>query len=259
MPSRMVTNREKAVREVASAARQHAGRAAEAIAGELARELREGETVPNLPMLFELFSRMLNRQGDELAAADEGHFFERSLDKGARKQRAAALATVRKVLIDVRAAFDGAFGETAASQVFGLETPIGRDAQQVLRQAQRVLARFDEGLPPLPTQRIGGIEVNPVSWAALLRPPTAELARLLEDAAMVKRESQALLSTKHTRLETFDAAYARTARVVEALFGFAAMPDQARQVRPRSRRSLNLAPAEPPAPAPAEQPPVARA
>ncbi len=257
MASRMVINRETAVREVASAARRHAGRASEAIAKRLAAELQEGETLPNFPQLFELASRLLHRQADGLVAADEGHFFERGLDKGARKQRALVLAAVRKVLIDVRLAFDGAFGDEAASAVFGFEGPTPRDAQSVLRQAQRVLARLDEPLPPLPLPRLAGIEANPLAWAAQLRPPTEDLARILEDAADSRRDAQGLLTDKHAHLAEFDAAYLHTARLVEALFGFAEMPELARQVRPRGRRALNRRVEAPQEPAPpTEAPPI---
>lgn len=256
MASRMVTNREKAVREVASAAREHAGRAAESIAARLAQELREGETVPNVPLFLELLSRLLARQADQLAASDEGHLGERGLRSDIRSRRIAALSAVRKALIDIRIAFDGAYGDGATAKVFNLETVIGRDSQLALRQALRVLARLDEGLPPLPPLRVAGFEGNPLEWTSTLRPAAQELGRILEEAATTKRHTQALLSVKHERLEKFDSAYAQTAQMVEAFFKFAEMPDQARQVRPRARRTLGRPAEEQPVPALAAEPPA---
>lgn len=73
MQSKLVTDREKSTNAVLAAARTHGALAAEAIGGALEGVLAKGEDLPDLALLIELCTRVLDRSIEAVVAADAAH------------------------------------------------------------------------------------------------------------------------------------------------------------------------------------------
>jgi hypothetical protein len=172
-----------------------------------------------------------------MVECDEAHLTELTDDGDPRRRRDQEAAELRDRLSGVRRTMEGLFGPERAAESLGLTGKLGFDPVTLHRQAERAVALLrGRTADTLPASRLAGVALDPAAWAAELSRPLGDLTLALAEVARERREAETTLAAKIDAITDYDAAFARVARLVAALFAAAELPLLAARVRPSGRR-----------------------
>lgn len=143
-----VRDREVSVTSLLSRSRRWGPSTAARLEELLRSELAEGETLPDLEILQELFRRALARRWRRLATAEETHHKARERRREALADLDDAVRGLYRRMVDLRRILKGVFGVAASRRLLSLRGDTSRDPVVLLRQAARAAARLRIGLDP---------------------------------------------------------------------------------------------------------------
>jgi len=233
MPSKLVTDREKSTNAVLAAARTHGAIAAEAIAGALEGVLTKGEKQPDLTLLIELCTRVLDRSIRAVVAADAAHEAELADDATPRSSRDEHAATLNADIVELKEIATGLLGR-AVLQPLRLEGTTPRDPLALMRYAEGVVEALKTA--KLPKSRVRGATFHAKEWAERLTETTVALGSALQDVAREAREAEGTLVAKNRAIAEHDRVFGDMATLVSALLRVGGEDELAARVRPSPRR-----------------------
>ncbi len=250
MGEKMIVDRRKTARLLGALARELGGVAVPALEGRFAQVLRQGETLPDFPFILELLARKLEERSELVTSSHEGLRKRLDLAISLRSTRDEAAAAVRGMLLKIRGAVTIACGKEMATNVLGFDGRTARQPEELLFQAQRVLARLTEGSFNLPMPALAGLQLDSSAWPDLLGAPAAALERALDALSAGAGKVEARAANKQISLRAFDHLHQRTARLLRDLLRYAGEDELAGYVQLAYRRERAAAgepePASPP-------------
>lgn len=227
MPSKQVTDRQKAAILVISSAQRN-----EAVIAEKLQALFGVEPAATRGLVSGL-AATIERELGTVVDADHAYLAELGDDDPVRLGRDRHAELLQQDLTLLRETVAAAFGEEAVGGLgFAGRTP--QDPVQLHNLATLVLKRLPEWQPPAP--RIEDIQFRPERWTARLAPTHASLGGALQAVARERREADEALVAKNRALEGYDRTFSVAANLLSGLLEAAGESDLARRVRP-SRRS----------------------
>ncbi len=201
----------------------------------LSPALGEGETLPDLGSMIELYARRLQAFRDEMVATDAAHLKRRAELADLQLASEPPTGKLKGSILSLRSTCEGLLGKESLRSL-GLDFNLAQDPPGVLRQGEIIRERLLSA----------GSELHPARW---LRSPLAsnELADELDaDVAGVRQavqrlvEQRKLVDTAKVRkdqaLEEFDRQFIPIARVLEATFRVAGETELADRIRPTVRQ-----------------------
>ena len=233
MPSKLVTDREKSTNAVLAAARTHGALAAEAISGALQGMLAKGEEQPDLSLLIQLCTRVLDRSIRAVVTADAAHEAELADDADPRRRRDEHAATLNGDIVELKEIVTGLLGR-AVLQPLRLEGTTPRDPLALMRHAEGVVEALKTA--KLPKSRVRGATFHAKEWAERLTETAKALASALQDVAREAREAEATLVAKNRALAEHDRVFGDMATLVSALLRVGGEDELAARVRPSPKR-----------------------
>lgn len=231
MISKQVLDRERSAREV-SATRVHQETIQRALDDALRPFLREGEALPDTPLLMEL---LLRRMEDRLARAIEAdrlHNDELADDSPLRATRDTQVEALRASLMELLEVVVGIYGPSARAALWSGR--LDSDPARLIHGADAIRRALPTAA--LGTSRLTGVELNRDAWVTRLRDQRDALDATLEALAREGREAEQTLQTKHAAIEAYDDAFTQAAALIATLLRLADEQDLARRVRPSARR-----------------------
>ncbi|AKF06630.1 hypothetical protein [Sandaracinus amylolyticus] len=246
MSSKQVADRDKSARAVVAAITQHRAAVEAAITATLSPYLERGERMPDVGFLLELVGRRVAALAGDLTAADRTHERELADDAAPRTRRDEAAATVRRIVIALRATVEGNYGD-AGLQALGLWDPPSSDAHQLRLQGESLVEALLRADVVLPAPESDAIALDRRRLAARLREPLDALGAALADVTREEKEADATQLAKNAAMDAHDHGFPRLAGLLAALARAAGLDDLAARMRPSGRRAGTLAgPEEPP-------------
>lgn len=233
MPSKLIIDREKSTNAVIAAARTHGPTAADAVASVVADVLGKNEEQPDVALLLELCTRVLDRSMQTLSAADAANEAELADDTEPRARRDEQVATLNADLVELKEIATGLLGR-AALDPLRLTGTIPRDPMMLVRYGQGVAEALRTA--KLPKSRVRGAVFRGDEWAERLDQSSAALSSALGDVAREAREAEATLVAKQRAQTEHDAIFGNVASLVSALLRIGGQPELAARVRPSARR-----------------------
>jgi hypothetical protein len=250
--SREVLDRQRSAAAVASSITAHGAAAGESLASRFEGVLRKGERAPDVALALALFGRLLTRDAESLAAADDRHEAEKSDDDAPRAARDESATAVRDACVVARDGVAAVFGDDALAPL-GLADPappVG-DGPALARYADRAAAKLADPKLALPKPRGRGLSADRAALAAGIREQLPTLERSLADVERERRELEGTQAAKNRAMSAYDATFSLVANVTGAVLRAAGLDAQAERVRPSARRPgrTDAQPAEPENPA----------
>ena len=235
MPSKQVTDREKSARAVAAAAETHAAQIAQGFARELSPYLKPGEAMPDLTLLASLIGRKLLADNAALSTADHVHERELADDDGPREDRDEAVANVRGVLLDLRAAVEAVYGARGLT-LLGLGAAVPTDPSVVATTAGNIHSALLDQKIKLPKPKRVGMKLDRADFAEELAAELPGLTKALAKVAKEDREKEATQRAKNEAMARNDATFMSGATFLAASCQLAGLADIAAKVRPSGRK-----------------------
>lgn len=232
MPSKLVTNRLRAARQVEASAAQHAETIAAGLAEKLGGELAAGETLPDLALVIRLLGRHLARRGQEMSASDRADTDERADANAPRLTRDQAVAALYDKIVEVRRTVEALYGPEKSVTIFGFKGATPQRAAALSAHGKQMIDRLRKPLRPLPPPNLPGLAADPARWAAEIEHHQQALEQALGELVRKKRHAETSLSHKHEALQSFDEAYVQVGRSLEGLFALAGQKALSDRVRP---------------------------
>jgi len=232
MPSKLVIDRDRSARAV-HAARVHLPTVRDAGAAMLTPFLRDGESMPDVALLVDLYLRRMIAAADAMVIVDDAHLAELADDPTARDDRDLALETLTASLTELRQLVTGLHGPAALAAVRLADAP-DREPLRLQRAASdtaRALPGADLG-----PSRITGVQLDATLWAVRLDAERAAVTTALDRVATEGREAEQTLSAKNDAIDAFDEAFRQAATLLTLLLEFAGKPDLAEKVKPSGRK-----------------------
>jgi hypothetical protein len=235
MPSKMVTNRQKAAADLSGSVEVYAEQAAGVFLDLLQPFLAEGETPPDLVHLQRLLGRRLDLLRKRLVEVDEVLRSERKEDSRLRLQRDAAAEELKALVIRLRVIIDQLCGAETCARLLDVGGRISPDPVVLYRVASRMVEGLRQGLLDGDLPLLAGVALDTSAWIALLEEPMARLDEALAGLTREKPETGNRLVEKSAALEEYDRAYRTTASLVEGFFRYVGRSDLAARIRPKQR------------------------
>lgn len=236
MPSKMVTDRQKATAAVEAAVASHCAETAAALGALLEPLLDETESALDLSLLQTLLGRLLADRRRVLVRADEANLSEAGDHLGARGRRDAAFRRLHERVVAIRRVLVSLYGVEGARAVAGFSGRTPRVAVALARSGRRLIGRFSGPGFVLPASQAAEVEVDVGRWVAELGPPVEELEAALADLERERREAETTAAAKLAALDDVDRAYRAVVRVLEGLYVLAGRDGYAVRLRPAERR-----------------------
>lgn len=233
MQSKLVTDREKSTNAVLAAARTHGALAAEAIGGALEGVLAKGEDLPDLALLIELCTRVLDRSIEAVVAADAAHEKELADDADPRSRRETHAATLNEDILELKEIATGLLGR-AVLPMLRLDGATPRDPLALMRYAEGVVEALETA--KLPKSRVRGATFHTKDWTKRLTATTEALGLALQDVAREAREAEGTQVAKNRAIAEHDRVFADMAALVSTLLRVGGEDELAARVRPSARR-----------------------
>lgn len=242
MPSQGVLDRERAGRAVIAAVRTHAPEVGQRVHKILAAGLKDGETLPDVPLLLLLASRLLQSRIDALVEVDRQALVERFKHQEPRRRRDSAAEAVYSHLVQLRGVLDVTFGRGSAGALVGLTGEMPTDPCRLVRLGKRVLAALRRLLADgLPQPRHPGIGLDLEPCADRLQRDVARLDQALAEVGRNKKEAAATVFLKNAAVEACDGTARALVSMMRGWYELAGLPRLADRLRfslnPRRERS----------------------
>ena len=226
--TKMVTHRDRSTTAVVAAATTHAPVVTQGLAPLLGAE---AATAANT--LLKASAEHLSKHRDALVAAESAHAAELADDGPARKERDAAIASLRDTVINVREVAPVAASAGYAVSV-GLTGATPEDASTLVRQAQYVAGKLSS--TPVPPSRLPGYTFPAAEFANQLKTGADRLDAAVKKVAGEGKENAETQLARDNALAAYDEAFQTVANLTTALLEAAGLDELAGKVRPSSRR-----------------------
>lgn len=240
MPSKMVTDRQKAAALLSGTVDVYADQASDVFLRLLEPHLDVETDTPDLVYLLRLMGRRLDGLRATLVEVDEAHQAEQKEDRQLRGQRDSAAEELRDLVVRLRGLVDNAYGAGTCLRVLNVEGRIPQDPVVLERVASRFLEGLNKGFLDREGPPLDGVAIDAGAWSTLLEPPLTQLRTALDGLSHETPETGNRLVVKTTTMEEYDRAYRATAAIVESLFRYVGRPDLAERIRPKQRTSSPL-------------------
>ncbi|MCP3958929.1 MAG: hypothetical protein GY719_13840 [bacterium] len=235
-----ILERKKAAAIVTAASRCWAAPTTAEVAELLRPELAEGETLPDLELLQELFGRALARRWQRLESADQAHLRATEDRDHSNGENAAALAKLYRRVVDLRRFLRGVFGGGAARRLLGVAGATSRDALVLLRQAGHAVARLGDTSRGLPSACVELTSYDRSRWAAPVEAAAETLRWASARATGAAKRLEAAVADRRRAIADFNDVFVLAAGWLEGTYRAAGRADRAELVRPSRRRRGRL-------------------
>lgn len=237
MPTRETAVRTKSVTAVLSSIATHGAPAASAVAADLKRVLKRGETMPDVALLLTLLGRRLDEVNAAAVAADDAHEREKADDEQPRLTRDDAAVKVRDACVHARDGINTAHG-TGALKLLGMATPppSSTDPTGLARWAEGASGKLRDAKISIPAAQKRGIQIDRKALADEIDEHLTTLTDAVKAVERERRELEGTQAAKNRALEQNDALFSVVANLTGAVFRAAGMGDQADRIRPSVRR-----------------------
>ncbi len=239
--STMTADQKRTLIDLAGSLAALGERGAAGLEARLRAVLEEGEEMPDLRLLFQLFERLLGRSAKGLDDTDAAGFQQAQRLRALRFECARVKSEVHGLAVKIRKALVELVGSKHCRFHFGLSLRTPRGAADLTIETRRLVSRLAHPQLKLPASLLPGLEADPEGWVAELEPKVSRLERLLDrievqriavsDGAIARRKALA--------------AGAETWRLVmgasEKLFALAGEKELALRLRPKRRRRRQAA------------------
>lgn len=231
-----ILERKKAAATVVAASRRWAAATADGLAELLRPVLREGEALPDLELLQELFGRVLELHWRRLETAD--HACGQAGDRHRLRlgERAAATGTLYRRVVDLRALLGGVYGARPARRLLGLAGKTADDPVALERQAEQAVARLRDAASALPSAAYTPTGRNREAWARPVDQAAGVLASARASASLAGKDLDAAAAERRRALAGFNGVFVEVAGWLEATYRAAGRAERAQAVRPSRRR-----------------------
>lgn len=234
MNTKEVIDRERSGKLVLQAGETHGGNVAEALLKRLKKHARQGEEQPDIRVMITLCGRRLGASLDAMLAADEAHERELGDDNAPRAARDAAQQTLYKLVVEMRDQVQSVLKD-AGLEKLGMKDPSPPTPDRLAAYARSVISKLGDPkiTLPTPTRRTATIDREAMreEIAEALEPLTVAL----QDVTRETKEAEVTLVARQKSIAEYDAVFAETAALYEALFRAAGMNEIADRVRPSKR------------------------
>ena len=235
MPSKMITDRQKAAAHLSGTVETYAAQAADVFIQLIEPDLDEGALAPDMVHLQTLLRRRLDRLRKKLIELDEAHSAERNEDRSLREKRDTAARELKDLFLRLRGVLDNACGSDSCSRLLGVDGRIPRDPVVLLRVAKRLAEGLRGDLLEGTESLLSDLQLNTTAWVELLQGPMERLEAALNGLSRERPETAKGLVAKTSLIAEYDRTYRATATIVESLFRYVGRPDLAERIRPKQR------------------------
>ena len=232
MPSKMITDRQKAAAELSGTVFIYAPKASAVLQRMFETDLHEGEQVPDLVFFQKLLGRRLSRLRTQLTEVDNTHRAEIRDDRKLRESRNVAAEELRQSISRIRKIVDGAYGAGTCARYLDVDGRIPKDPVVLHRVAEVFVKELRSGNLEEAGTTLPGVNLDVNAWADHLEGPTLRLGEILGQLTQERPETRDRQTVKAAAMTDYDNAYLATARIVENLFRYAGMIDRAEKIRP---------------------------
>ena len=178
---------------------------------------------------------VLSAARDQLIAADRKHRDQKAVTTKYRRRRDDAFKPLCTHVQGLRDAFRGTYSPELVEDIgFALRTP--QQAGPLFEQATHLHDRLSEEGFELPEARLDVEPLDPPKLAQQMAPMVESLGLALEEVAREESLTVATKIAKDEALEEYERIFMWGAKMAEALFEMADLPEVADRVRPSSRR-----------------------
>ena len=138
--------------------------------------------------------------------------------------------------VKLRRTYETLYGSHRGFPVLAISGRTPRHATGLVAQVRETAGFLAKPRVELPRLDVAGITVNPRATAAQLAAGADELAGALADLGAALKLAEVTRAAKNDAIAAYDATFLRVAKVAESLFHFAGLHEQAKRVRPSTRR-----------------------
>ncbi len=212
--------------------------------------LEDGETGLDFSLLQEVLERMVAASLEEMIEADKAHVDERAGDGAYRTWRDAAVAALRRKLIEIRAIATGLYGPQRSREILAVQGRIASQPDLLWRQGEHTLARLKRPELELPAATTAAIRFDPRRLANELKPLVEDLRRAIKTIELERRSAEVTLAVKQEAMAEHDRLMSACGRILSGLHLLAGRPDLARRIRvtvPRRKSGATRTSVEAPA------------
>lgn len=238
MPTKGVLDRQRIGETIIATARTHAQEVGENLQRIVGPFLPEGETLPDVVQLQLQLAGYLESRLAESVAADNAHLVELRDDDDPRRRRDDAAAEVYRVLVGIREAVIGGFGENRVGELLAYDGATPTDPLILHRTASLALERL-RGRAATPPSRLPGVVVELDRLADELQPALDGLSGALSELARERKLAERTLRRRDLSLDAVDAGIAGIGRILigcHELAGLREYRDKIRLTRSARRR-----------------------
>ncbi len=236
MHSKMVADRQKLSESLEASAFTHAADVNQRANDVLSAVLAEGETVPDLEIIQILTGRLIAKARTHMVTVDRVHLDEIVKDRGLRRQRDKAAASLRRTVLRIRDSFDGAYGPGRCEEILGFGTRIPQDPMLLRQLAAAGIEYLTAPGFELPPMELEGVVWSPELFANQLQAPFESLGAAQTQLSREDRKSNKTIKRKNEAIRDFDDVYRRNAKFFEGLYTLVHEDLLAARVRPTDRR-----------------------
>jgi hypothetical protein len=231
-----IQRRHLAVLGVLDSSRTWQESTAEALDALLRPELAEGEEMPDLELLQQLFRRALARSWRRFQEADDGCRVAAHRRRAAVRRLAVARKKLGRTIAGLRAHLADRFGAGPAAEVFVLRGAASEVPEELSRQAARVVRWLGDPSKALPESPYPPSMVDRARWAEPVEAAAEALGPALARASRARKAVDAARAERRRRREPYDDLFVGVAGWLAATYVAAGRADRARAVRPSKRR-----------------------
>lgn len=204
--SKMITDRQRKCEFVDWFVVNHRPALVKALAQLFQQDLEEGQPLPNVDLFLDGLVRRLRRALRELVEAEQTHLAEIADDGIHRDRRDEAARDLRDVVFNWRPVIRAVFGERKAEEA-GFERRIADHPLALLRQTERLLARFRDPEFELDATRFDGVAVTRERIVEQLESPARQLRQAIDDVTSEQTKAHGTKVAKDQAMTHFDHVY----------------------------------------------------
>jgi hypothetical protein len=232
---KMVMKRTAVCDRVVGAARVQGPGIGEKLGVFLSPALREGEELPDLTAVIDLYGRRLEGFRDEMVAADGDYLTQRAMLADLTLESEIPTGKVKSSILSLRATCEGLLGRNVLRSL-GLDFLLAQEPQGVLRQSEIIRERLLSSDSELMPERWLRNPLVREELATELDREIAELRLMVQRLVEQRKAVDTAKVRKDQTQEEFDRQFIPLARVLEATFRVAGETELADRIRPTVRQ-----------------------
>ena len=186
--------------------------------------------------IFAHLAAELSAAKAEMISANSIHLGRLAQVVELRKRRDDLTGALYSRFVKVRQLFETLYGSDWSFPLLAVSGRTPRHATGLVAQVRETAGFLAEPRVELPPLDVAGVTVDPPTTATQLAAGAGELDGALADLDAARKRAEVSREAKNRAIAAYDATFLRITRVVEALFHFAGLHEQAKRVRPSTRR-----------------------